>query len=173
MPDVTDTAAGYCLWRWLWVILQALLDLPGWSGRSMTGSSAVELFCLKGFKLCEYWSIWNYIVKPEAAHLGGFSENCSFVWQWAFFFFVLHLLPDLDLHQQSQKPQRRKISEWITCCLTEYNFQLHFWVFQDPWPLVYTFVWAPKHYFPHWWQEYSLTPRFSCLVPEVVRKQCL
>lgn len=144
MPGLTDTAAGYRLWRLLWVSSQALLGLPGWSGRATTGSSALEAFCSQGFNLCEYWRIWNHKhdVKPEAAQLGGFSVNFSLVWQGTFV--LLHLLCDLDLHQQSQKPQRRKISKWIICCLSNYTSgcsKIH------DLSLIYTFVWAHRAFF--------------------------
>lgn len=135
MPGLTDTAAGYRLWRLLWISMQVLLDVPGWSGRFTMGCSALEQFYLQGFKLWEYLSIQNHKhdVKTEAEHLGAFSVNFSYVWQWTFV--LLHLQCDLDLHHQSQKPQRRKTSKRIISCPTGYILQLNFWMFQDPWPV--------------------------------------
>lgn len=129
MPDLTDSDTGYLNWRLLWVSVQVLLDLPGCSGRSTTGCSALKPFCFQGFNLCEYWSMWNNKpdVETQAALLGGFSVSFSCFWQQTFV--LLHLQCYLDLHQQSQKPQRRKILKSIICCVTGYNLQLRFWVF--------------------------------------------
>lgn len=89
----------------------------------------------------------------------------SFSCYWQQTFVLLHLRCDLDLHQQSQKPQRRKILKWIICCVTGYNLQLCFWVFQDP----RTFVWAHGAFFPSLETIIqSLFPLFSHLVSEIV-----